>query len=81
LIAQGEDVATVAAQVRHSDPTTTLRIYTQVMKHTRSGVAERLEEALWGRETADPVASESRNGPSAASDESDNRSRMRAART
>jgi hypothetical protein len=38
----------VAAQMRHSDPTTTLSVYTQVMKHTRSGVAERLEEALWG---------------------------------
>jgi len=41
LISQGEDVATVAAQMRHADPTTTLRIYTQVMKHTRHGVAER----------------------------------------
>ena len=41
----------MAAQMRHSDPTTTLRIYTQVMKHTRSGVAERLEEALWPAET------------------------------
>ncbi len=66
LIAQGEDVATVAAQMRHSDPTTTLRIYTQVMKHTRSGVAERLEEALWGGDSAKEVASRSQNGSFAA---------------
>jgi integrase len=49
LISQGEDVATVAAQMRHADPTTTLRVYTQVMKHTRHGVAERLDDALWGK--------------------------------
>jgi integrase len=48
LISQGEDVATVAAQMRHADPTTTLRVYTQVMKHTRQGVGERLDDALWG---------------------------------
>jgi hypothetical protein len=51
LIAQGEDVATVAAQMRHADPTTTLRVYTQVMKHTRHGVAERLDEALRGADS------------------------------
>jgi hypothetical protein len=47
-ISQGEDVATVAAQMRHADPTTTRRVYTQVMTHTRQGVAERLDDALWG---------------------------------
>jgi hypothetical protein len=26
----------------------TLRIYTHVMKHRRSGVAERLDAAIWG---------------------------------
>lgn len=60
LIAQGEDVATVAAQMRHADPTTTLRVYTQVMRHNRQGVAERLDEALWGKE----VASRSQEGTS-----------------
>jgi len=29
-------------------PTTTLRIYTQVMQHSRRGVAERLDQAIWG---------------------------------
>jgi integrase len=48
LISQGEDLATVAAQMRHADPSTTLRIYTHVMKHRRSGVAERLDAAIWG---------------------------------
>lgn len=46
LIANGEDLATIAAQMRHADQTTTLKIYTHVMKHRRSGVAERLDEAL-----------------------------------
>jgi integrase len=48
LIAQGEELSTVAAQMRHADLSTTLRIYTHVMKHRREGVAERLDEAIWG---------------------------------
>ena len=48
LIAQGEDLSTVAAQMRHADLSTTLRVYTHVMKHRRQGVAERLDEAMWG---------------------------------
>ena len=54
LIAQGEELPTVAAQMRHADLSTTLRIYTHVMKHRREGVAERLDTALWG--TRIPVA-------------------------
>ncbi len=50
LIAQGEELPTVAAQMRHADITTTLRVYTHVMKHRREGVAERLDEALSGAE-------------------------------
>jgi Phage integrase family/IclR helix-turn-helix domain len=50
LIAQGEELPTVAAQMRHADISTTLRVYTHVMKHRREGVAERLDEALWGAE-------------------------------
>jgi integrase len=56
LISQGEDLATVAAQMRHADPSTTLRIYTHVMKHRRSGVAERLDAAIWGTDAADSGA-------------------------
>jgi integrase len=48
LIAQGEELPTVAAQMRHADLSTTMRIYTHVMKHRREGVAERLDTALWG---------------------------------
>jgi integrase len=48
LVAQGEDLSTVAAQMRHADPSTTLRVYTHVMQHRRKGVAERLDMALWG---------------------------------
>jgi hypothetical protein len=48
LIAQKEDVATVAAQMRHADPNTALKVYTQMMKHSDQGVAERLDEAIWG---------------------------------
>jgi integrase len=51
LIAQGEELSTVAAQMRHADLNTTLRIYTHVMRHSRDGVAERLDEALWGRDS------------------------------
>jgi integrase len=50
LIAQGEELPTVAAQMRHADISTTLRVYTHVMKHRREGVAERLDEALWDAE-------------------------------
>ena len=48
LIAQGEDLSTVAAQMRHADLSTTLRAYTHVMKHRRQGVAERLDDTLRG---------------------------------
>lgn len=56
LVAQGEDIATVAAQMRHADPTTTLRVYTQVLEHTRRGAAERLEQAIWGKGVANRIA-------------------------
>ena len=46
LIAQGEDLATVADHMRHSDQSTTLKIYTHVMKHRRKGVAERLDRRV-----------------------------------
>jgi hypothetical protein len=36
-------------RVVHADLSTTLRIYTHVMKHRREGVAERLEKAIWGQ--------------------------------
>ena len=48
LIAQGEELSTVAAQMRHADLSTTLRVYTHVVKHRREGVAERLDAAIWG---------------------------------
>ena len=32
--------------MRHRDQTTTLRVYTKVMEHSREGVAERLDQAL-----------------------------------
>ena len=51
LIAQGEDLSTVAAQMRHADLSTTLRVYTHVMRHRREGVAQRLDEALWGSDS------------------------------
>jgi Phage integrase family len=35
LIAQGEDLATVADHMRHADHSTTLKVYTHVMKHRR----------------------------------------------
>jgi integrase len=64
LIAQGEELSTVAAQMRHADLSTTLRVYAHVMKHRREGVAERLDEAIWGQnsgrnsvaKTAEPLA-------------------------
>ena len=57
LIAQGEDLPTVAAQMRHADMGTTLTVYTHVMKHARAGVAERLDQAIWGADSSRiPVA-------------------------
>jgi integrase len=46
LVSQGEDFATVAQQMRHSDVATTQRYYTHAMGHRRSGIAERLDETL-----------------------------------
>ena len=46
----------MAAQMRHADPTTTLRVYTQVMQHARQGVAERLDQALSGVSSRKSVA-------------------------
>jgi hypothetical protein len=46
----------VAAQMRHADPSTTLRVYSHVMQHRRKGVAERLDLAIWGDAEA-PVVS------------------------
>jgi integrase len=60
LIAQGEDLPTVAAQMRHADLSTTLRVYSHVMKHRRDGVAERLDIAIWGAST--PAGSAGRAG-------------------
>ena len=54
----------MAAQMRHSDPTTTLRVYTQVMKHSRHGVAQRLDDQLWGA-TGKEVANGSQTAGSA----------------
>jgi len=56
LIAQGEDLPTVASQMRHADLGTTLKVYTHAMQHTRGGVAERLDAAIWGDRGSNPVA-------------------------
>jgi integrase len=63
LIAQGEDLPTVAAQMRHADLSTTLRVYTHVMKHRREGVAERLDAALWGDSNTVSGRKEVASGP------------------
>jgi integrase len=34
--------------MRHADVSTTLKIYTHVMRHRREGVAERLDELVFG---------------------------------
>ena len=48
LVAQGVDIAMAAAQMRHKDKSTTVRIYTHVQEHMRDGVAEQLDRAIWG---------------------------------
>ncbi|HEY7629757.1 MAG TPA: hypothetical protein VH817_03600, partial [Thermoleophilaceae bacterium] len=63
LIAQGEALPTVAAQMRHADLSTTLRIYTHVMKHRRDGVAERLDQALWGESAPNSGCKRAANRP------------------
>ncbi len=47
LVAQGADVATVAAQMRHADLTTTLRYYTHAQDHLRKDAADRFDAAVW----------------------------------
>jgi integrase len=66
LIAQGEELSTVAAQMRHADLSTTLRIYTHVMKHRRDGVAQRLDRAIWGERASNSGCKRAANGPGAA---------------
>ncbi len=70
LIAQGEDLATVADHMRHGDQSTTLKVYTHVMKHRRKGVAERLDETVYGRsgteDSRKPVASAGLGGDESA---------------
>ena len=48
LVSSGEALSTVAAQMRHADPSTTLKVYTHVMKHRREGVAARLDDVVFG---------------------------------
>jgi integrase len=49
LVAQGADVATVAAQMRHADLTTTLRYYTHAQQHLRKAAADAFDAAVWGQ--------------------------------
>src|SRR4051794_5298270 len=49
--------------MRHADLNTTLRIYTHVMQHRRYGVAERLDEALWGRDSQNSGCKRAASGP------------------
>jgi integrase len=54
LISRGEDISTVAAQMRHADVSTTLKVYTHVMKHRREGVAGRLDDLVFGHRARAP---------------------------
>jgi integrase len=67
LIANREDLATIAAQMRHADTSTTLRIYTHVMKHRREGVAERLDVAIWGEAPTNSGCKRAASGPETSS--------------
>ena len=55
LIAQGEDLATVAEHMRHADQGTTLKIYTHVMKHRRKGVTKRLDRTVFGADSGELI--------------------------
>jgi integrase len=57
LISDGVDISTVAAQMRHADVSTTLKVYTHVMKHRRDGVAERLDAMVFGEREEGMTAS------------------------
>jgi integrase len=48
LVSQGADVATVAAQMRHADLTTTLRYYTHAQQHLRKAAADTFDAVVWG---------------------------------
>ena len=63
LIAQGEDLATVADHMRHTDQSTTLKIYTHVMKHGRKGVTERLDRAVFGADAGADLVPKTAVGP------------------
>ena len=46
LIDQGETILTVAAQLRHSDPSLTLRVYAHLMPDAGAAALRRLDEAV-----------------------------------
>src|SRR4051794_29338940 len=52
-----------AHSLRHADLSTTLRVYTHVMRHSRDGVAERLDEALWGDGSRNAGCKRAASGP------------------
>ena len=42
--------------MRHADQSTTLKIYTHVMKHRRRGVTERLDRTVFSTDSAGLIA-------------------------
>mgnify|MGYP001419263736 CR=1 FL=1 len=58
LIAQGENIKYIQAQLGHSSPVVTLNVYAHLMKPTNQEAAERLESTVFGTTGCKMVANE-----------------------
>ena len=59
LIADGVDVRTIASRVGHATPTTTLNIYSHMLKKSDQIAADRLEKRILGKQDKPPTHEES----------------------
>lgn len=56
LIAQGENIKYIQAQLGHSSPTVTLNVYAHLMKHVNQEAPSKLENAIFELDGSKMVA-------------------------
>jgi len=59
LIADGVDIRTIASRVGHSTPTTTLNLYSHILRKSEQMAADRLEKRILGNQDKSPTSEES----------------------
>ena len=59
LIADGVDIRTIASRVGHANPTTTLNLYSHMLKKSDQMAADRLEKRILGNQDKTPTDEES----------------------